>query len=150
MSDKAPKGTRKPPASAWKPGQSGNPKGRPEGSRNRATLAAQALIDGQAEALVKTAVGLALGGDGPMLKVILERLVPARKDAPIKVTLPPMEKASDIPQAMSSILASVAAGELTPTEAQAVAGLVELQRRALETSELEQRIAALEKQGVAK
>ncbi len=55
-----------------------------------------------------------------------------------------MEKAADIPQAMGAILASVAAGELSPSEGTAVAGLVELNRRALETSELEQRIAALE------
>jgi len=45
---------------------------------------------------------------------------------------------------MSSILASVAAGALTPSEATALTGLVEAHRRALETSELEQRIAALE------
>jgi len=34
----------------FKPGQSGNPQGRPSGSRHKATLAAQALLDGEAEA----------------------------------------------------------------------------------------------------
>ena len=40
----------------------GNP-GRPAGARNRATLAALALLEGEAEALTRRCVGLALGGD---------------------------------------------------------------------------------------
>jgi hypothetical protein len=35
----------------FRPGQSGNPAGRPVGSRNKATLAAEALLDGEAEKL---------------------------------------------------------------------------------------------------
>jgi ABC-type uncharacterized transport system substrate-binding protein len=36
----------------FQPGQSGNPGGRPKGSRNKATLALECLLDGQAEALM--------------------------------------------------------------------------------------------------
>lgn len=32
----------------FKPGKSGNPDGRPRGARNRATLVAEALLDGEA------------------------------------------------------------------------------------------------------
>jgi hypothetical protein len=42
------------------------------------------------------------------------------------------------------IAAAVAAGEITPEKAQAVAGLLEAQRRAIETAEIEQRLVALE------
>ena len=35
----------------WEKGQSGNPRGKPRGARNRATLLAEALLDGEAEAL---------------------------------------------------------------------------------------------------
>jgi hypothetical protein len=129
----------------FQPGQSGNPAGKPRGARNHATRAAQALIDGKAKEVVEKALELALAGDGPVLRAMLDRLCPPRKDAPVKVELPLMQSAADIPQAMGAILASVAAGELSPSEGTAVAGLVELNRRALETSELEQRIAALEK-----
>jgi len=128
----------------FQPGQSGNPAGKPKGARNRATRAAQALIDGKAEEVVEKALELALAGDGPVLRAILDRLCPPRKDAPVKMTLPAIKSAADIPAAMSSILAAVAAGALTPSEATALTGLVEAHRRALETSELEQRIAALE------
>jgi hypothetical protein len=52
--------------------------------------------------------------------------------------------AADLPIAVGAVTEAVAAGDLTPDEAQSVAALLELQRRAIETAELEQRIAALE------
>ena len=128
----------------FQPGQSGNPKGRPKGARCKATLAAQALLDGEAEALTRKAVELALEGDLTALRLCLERIVPPRKDSPVKVTLPTLESAADIPTVTNALLEAVARGELTPSEAQAVAGLVEAHRKALETEELERRIAALE------
>ena len=87
---------------------------------------------------------LALAGDGPVLRAILDRLCPPRKDGPVKMKLPPMQTAADLSAAMSSILAAVAAGQLTPSEAAALAGLVETHRRAIETAELAERIAKLE------
>lgn len=144
MSEKSDSKQRRLPRSAWKPGESGNPAGKPRGTRCKATVAAQALLDGESEALTRKAVELALAGDMTALRLCLERIVPPRKDSPIMMELPSMQSAADIPQAMGAILAAVAAGELSPSEGTAVAGLVELNRRALETSELEQRIAALE------
>ena len=128
----------------FQPGQSGNPAGKPKGARNRATRAAQALIDGKAEEVVEKALELALSGDGPVLRAILDRLCPPRKDAPVKVSLPPLETATGLPVVTAAILDAVTKGQLTPGEATALAGLIETHRRALETSELEQRITALE------
>ena len=128
----------------FQPGQSGNPAGKPKGAKNHATRAAQALIDGKAELVVEKALELALSGDGPILKAILDRLCPPRKDSPIRVELPPMACAADLPRATESVLAAVADGSLTPSEATAVAGLLEAHRRALETSDLAIRIEALE------
>lgn len=128
----------------FEPGQSGNPAGKPKGCRSRATMAAQALIDGKATEVVEKALELALAGDGPVLRAILDRLCPPRKDAPVKVTLPSLESAADLPAVTSALLEAVAKGQLTPSEAQAVAGLVEAHRKTLESQELERRIAALE------
>jgi Family of unknown function (DUF5681) len=47
------------PRRRFQPGQSGNPSGRPRGSRNRTTLALEALLDGEAEALTRIAVDMA-------------------------------------------------------------------------------------------
>jgi hypothetical protein len=60
----------------------GNP-GRPHGTRNKATRAALALLDGEAEALTRQAVTMALAGDGVALRLCLERIAPPRRDAPL-------------------------------------------------------------------
>ena len=49
-------------------GRSGNPAGKPKGARHRATLAAEALLDGEAEALTRKAIELALAGDRAVTK----------------------------------------------------------------------------------
>ena len=53
-------------------GRSGNPAGRPRGNRNRSTLAAQLLLQGEAEALTRKAVELALSGDPTALRLCIE------------------------------------------------------------------------------
>ena len=58
----------------WAKGTSGNPAGRPTGSRNKATLYFEELLDGQGEALIKKAVELSLKGDTTALRLCLERI----------------------------------------------------------------------------
>ena len=122
------------------PGNSGKPKG----TRHKATQAALALLDGEAEALTRQAVTMALGGDTTALRLCLERIVPPRRDAPVTFDLPPMETARDAAKAAGAVLGAVAEGELTPGEGASLMALVEGFRRTLETSELEARVAALE------
>ena len=126
-------------------GQSGNPYGRPEGSRNRATILAQALFDGQAEELIRKCVQMALDGDSTAMRLCIERLVPPRKDRPVNLDLPQMECVEDTIKAMAVISSGVADGELTPSEGQVLSGMVENYRKAIETTELEERISNLEK-----
>jgi hypothetical protein len=121
----------------------GNP-GKPAGARHKATQAALALLDGEAGALTRKAVEMALEGDTTALRLCLERIAPPRRDAPVQFTLPRMETARDAAMAAGAVLEAVAAGELTPTEGAHLMGLVEAYRRALETTELEARVAALE------
>ena len=122
---------------------SGNP-GRPPGARHRATRAALALLDGEAEALTRKAVEQALAGDTVALRLCLERIAPPQKDAPVSFALPSMQSAADAAQAAGAILDAVAAGDLTPKEGAHVMQLVETYRRTLETTEFEARVAALE------
>lgn len=121
----------------------GNP-GKKAGTRHRATQAALALIEGEGEALTRKAIEMALAGDTVALRLCLERLAPPRKDAPVRFDLPQMQGAENAAAAMGAILGSVASGELTPSEATGIAGLVEAYRKALETTELESRIKVLE------
>ena len=118
--------------------------GRPRGARHKATLAVEALLDGEAEGLTRKAVEMALDGDTTALRLCLERIAPPRKDAPITVALPKVETARDAAAAAGAVLEAVAMGELTPAEATPIMALVEAFRRTLETAELEGRVAALE------
>ena len=111
------------------PGRSGNPAGRPKGARNRATLAAEALLDGEAEALTRKAIELALAGDATALRLCMERVLPPRKDRPLALALPSVRSAGDAGKAMSAVLAAVAEGLITVCEAGAIVDLIEACRR---------------------
>jgi Family of unknown function (DUF5681) len=139
-----PDNLRKRHGGRWKKGQSGNPAGPPKGTRHKATIAAEALLDGEVQALTRKAIERALEGDDVALRFCLERILPARKDRPVKFDLPPVETASDISKALGVIEKAMAAGELTPDEAGTVATVIEAHRKAIETAELGERIRRLE------
>lgn len=124
---------------------SGNP-GRPPGARHKSTVAMEALLDGEAEALTRKVVELALEGDTTALRLCLERLSPPRKDTPIRFELPEVATPRDVVAASSAILEAVATGELTPSEAQAVGALLQAHSRTLELNDLELRLQRLEEE----
>ncbi len=64
-------------------------KGRPAGSRNNATLALQALLDGDGEAITRKAIKLAKAGNGSALRLCLERLIATRKERLVRLKLLP-------------------------------------------------------------
>lgn len=106
----------------------GNP-GKPLGARHKSTQAALILLDGEGEALVRKAVDMALEGDTTALRLCLERISPPKRDAPVQFALPRLESARDATQAAATIIEAVATGELTPTEAARLMGLVWLRQR---------------------
>ncbi|WCP11665.1 hypothetical protein sphantq_00045 [Sphingobium sp. AntQ-1] len=101
-------------------------------------------MEGQAEALSATALKLALGGDITALRLCLDRIAPARRDRPVTIDLPPVTTAADHAPALASVAAAVSEGEISPAEGKALGDVLELHRKAVETADLEQRIAALE------
>jgi hypothetical protein len=118
--------------------------GRPAGSRNKATEALQTLLDEEGEKITRRAVELALDGDTTALRLCLERLLPPARERRVSLNIPKLESAGDIAKALGTLLDSVANGEITPSEGQTIAALLEIQRKAMETAELEQRITRLE------
>src|SRR6478736_10181830 len=96
-------------------GRSGNPEGRPKGSRNVTTVALESLLDGQATALTQKAIDVALTGDMAALRLCLDRILPPRKDRPLTFNFPAITNAAEAAATMSAILAAVASGEITPT-----------------------------------
>ena len=126
-------------------GKSGNPQGRPRGSLNQTTRAAQVILDGEGEALTRKAVELARAGNVVALRLCLERLLPPRKDRPITFTLPPIKEVEDLPKALGAVLQAVAQGEITPSEGQTLTQMIEAYRKGFEATDLEARVTALEK-----
>lgn len=146
----------KKPASArthgrFRKGQSGNPAGRPRGSRNVTTLAAEALLEGEAVELTKMAIKLAKSGDLVALRLCFNRIIPPRHSRIVAFDFPIIEKVGDILAAHQAVLSAAADGQLTFDEAHQFVGLLEATRRAIETVQLAEELAALkERIGLSK
>jgi hypothetical protein len=121
-------------------------RGRRDGSRRNAALRLDDLADGDAEAVLRAVIDAAKSGDVGAANLLLARVWPARRGRPVRFELPPVKSAADVSVALSGLLATVAAGAITPEEAEAVARLLDLQRKSIETANLEGRIAALEEE----
>lgn len=145
MPESSVKTTNKQPRQGFKPGKSGNPNGRPHGSRNKATLALEALLDGEGEAIIRKAIENALNGDMAAIRLCMERLIPVRKDRSVSFALPEINGANDGAKAMAGVLRALADGDITPSEASSVAGVIEIYRKTLETAEFEGRLQSLER-----
>lgn len=130
-------------------GRSGNPAGRETGSRNRATLLAETMFDGEAEALARKAIERALEGDAAALKMCLDRVLAPRRERRIEAELPPLEGIADIGTVMLGVLRAAVEGRITPSEAAKLAGTVEAAVKAIDASDFDRRLTALEEADAA-
>jgi uncharacterized protein DUF5681 len=144
MSTAAANAAKKQRGRPFKPGRSGNPVGKAKGTRHRITVLAEKMMEDDAPAVVTAVLGAAKAGDMTAARIILDRVAPARRGRPVKFTLPTLETAAEIVRGLGAIITAVADGTLTPDEAAAVANLIEIKRKAVETFEIERRVADLE------
>ena len=126
-------------------GQSGNPAGKPKGAKDRRTEM-RALLQPHADKLIQTAVNLALAGDVQALRICIDRIIPPVREDRLQVALPDIADAAGCTDAQAAIMKAVASGELLPSQGEALAGLVEHQRRAMYDQDLAKRIEAIELQ----
>jgi hypothetical protein len=127
-----------------RPRSSGNPAGRPSGSRNHAALLAEQLTDGASGALVNKGVQLALEGNIAALRLVLPRIIPPRRYRPCRFVLPLLNTAADGAPALAAVAAAAAQGTISVEEALAFSQLVDAFIRALEAGEIEARLQRLE------
>jgi hypothetical protein len=109
---------------------------------------AEELLSGELEVVTRKLIELAKGGDVGALRLVIERVLP-RRGRLVEFDLVAVEKASDLVRACSAILSATASGELSLEEARGFMGLVDQERRAIETADLAARIEALEASGAA-
>jgi hypothetical protein len=126
-------------------GRSGNPRGRPIGARNAATVIAEQLLDSEAESVTRKAIEKAKQGDITALRLCLDRILPPRRDRPLQFKLPSLNCAADAAAAMPALTQAVATGDITTSEAAELSKLVESFVRALEAADFDQRLRALER-----
>jgi hypothetical protein len=129
----------------FKPGKSGNPNGRPRGAKNKITIEAKTILEGNTEAITRKAVEMALDGDPAAMRLCMERIYPRPKELSIKTRLPDIKQTSDIPLAISKIFQMIGNGKLTIDQGKTLASIVTAQANVLELAELEKRITDLER-----
>ena len=118
--------------------------GRKLGARNRASLLADALLEGEEEELVRKGIELAKAGDPQMLKFFLDRIL--SKERPVKINLPLIESRRDLTAAYAAIVKAVGAGEISPSEGNAVAGLLASIAKFIDDVEIDARLCKMEEQ----
>jgi Family of unknown function (DUF5681) len=133
------------PEGRFRKGRSGNPAGRRPGTRNKATETAELLLEGEAEALTRKAVELALAGDAVALRLCLDRLIPPRRGRKVQLAnVAPVSGTADLGPTMAAITTAATGGAITPGEAAELARVVEIYVRAVEASDFERRLRQLE------
>jgi hypothetical protein len=125
-------------------GQSGNPAGKPKGTRHKATQAIMVLLEGEAEALTRKAIEKALEGDTTALRICMDRISPALKPAaqPIRLAEPLPESLTDTAKAF---IAAAASGEMPPDLAAQMVAAVASVARVEEIELLKNRLESLER-----
>ena len=108
------------------------------------------LLDGEAMALTRKAVELALAGDQAALRLCLDRTVAPRRDRAVELALPPIHSADDILAAIKVVSGAVGRGAITPGEGFTLSQMIETFLRAIEASDFEGRLRELEEDHAAR
>lgn len=126
----------------FRPGQSGNPRGKPPGTRKKIVRAIESQIADAAHDLTAVVIEAALTNWRAAIELL--KLLGVGKRTMVEAPdMPPMGNASDIVSAYTHIIGQVAAGEMSIEEADGVAALLEQHRKAIETEYLARRLAEL-------
>jgi hypothetical protein len=129
----------------FQPGQSGNPAGKPPGTRSKVLAELDRLGAEGAQKVLAAVLDAAQKGDMAAANIILKRCWPEFRGRPLRLELPGITNPTDVVTASAAVVAAVAEGRISPEEGQAVSAVIEIQRRAIETAELAARIEALER-----
>jgi hypothetical protein len=124
--------------------------GRQLGTPNKATAEVRSRAQDYAPDALKELHRLSQEAESETARVsacnaILERAYgKAQTSTPIVIDLPEIETAQDVSRAVAAVILTTAEGKISPAEASTLCGILETQRRAIEASDLEARISALE------
>ena len=129
----------------FKPGESGNPDGRPKGSKDKRTQYRE-LFEPHADSLIEKVIEMALAGDTTCLKMCIDRLVSPFRAKDDTVTLDDIE--GTLTEKGEKIINAMGKGELSPSDASSMLTALAAQVRIVEIDELEKRVLKLEAKNV--
>jgi uncharacterized protein DUF5681 len=109
----------------WGKGTSGNPAGRPKGSRNRVTLLREYLSEDQQEQLLHKLIEFAMAGDKHAMSLCVDRLIPRCIESSIEFELGPTGTYEGVCAAASNVLAAVAFGKITASQGERITKMLE-------------------------
>lgn len=132
---------KKTPTTAWKPGQSGNPAGRPPGSGEVGKL--RANIAEHVPAILDRLVAAAREGDVQAARLLLERCLPALKPTELPQTIE-LPDGGSLTETGRAVLGAVGDGVLPAGEGAKLMGAIAALGRVAELDELAARIEVLE------
>jgi hypothetical protein len=124
-------------------GQSGNPKGRAKGSRNKANAAIDKIVFANSKDVAKRLAAEALAGQSWAITLMLKNRMPERTT---QFDLPPTDSAADLPAATQSVLDQMSSGAIPVADGQQIISAIESHGRVLTLQGHEERLAALERQ----
>jgi hypothetical protein len=128
-----------------RPFAAGNP-GRPRGAKNKTTIMLEQLNEGHAEQLINKTIELAMEGNVRCLGMLLDRIWPARKSAPIALEFPPIKSPEDVLAAVAALWTEVGYGRVSPEEALALSQVAQQSMKAIEQQDVLKRLEDLEKE----
>jgi hypothetical protein len=144
MTDESPVNTGRIQGGRFRKGASGNPAGKPRGARNRVTVAVESLMGEYGPQVTARVIKRACEGDMCASRLVLERIAPPRRGRPVHLKLPDIGDAAGLMAAHAAVLRAVAAGKLTPEEAEPLSAMLAAHSRVVENVELEARMKAIE------
>jgi predicted DNA-binding protein (UPF0251 family) len=120
-------------------------RGRPKGSRNKKNADGQDLLDRYALPLVGKCIESALkNNDRSAMRLCMDRILPGRREAPVRLSLPRVQTAQDLEKAAEKVTQAIAHGRITPAEGEKMMNVLEIQSRIIQNSQYESRLEKLE------
>lgn len=129
----------------WCPGKSGNPTGKPQGSKNNVTVAAENILEGEGEALTRKLIDLALEGNVACLRHAIDRIHPVKRSAPIRLEgMPEVFDIESAAMASGYLLQQVRDGVVSPIDAEVVSRLIDKFISATKWTDIEKELHELQ------
>jgi hypothetical protein len=124
-------------------GNPGGP-GRPRNAVSRAAITLDEIGADAAETILRTIVDKALAGDMRAAEMILSRAWPMRRGRPVEIAAPAVNDLADVVSATGAVATAVMQGEITPDEGRAFSAVLETQRHAIETVDMDAKMQIME------